>query len=251
MKFKQILQGFTNSLGYRISKIRPPIEYPPIDVLDLVLKDYMGQEKDIFFIQIGANDGVTADPVSKLIRKYHLKGLLIEPQPKMFKKLVENYRDEPQLLFENSVISEQDGTATLYAISEEKAGLPMWCYQIASLNRDQMLTMLTDEKKKLNLPEDIEASVEAIPLPALSFKTLLSKHDIKKLDLLVIDTIGYDFEIIKMIPFDLIKPPIINYEHTLLSREDQEACYNYLAERGYKFSQVGVDTVAYLYAWAG
>jgi FkbM family methyltransferase len=245
---KQVVQKAANSLGYRVSKIRQPIEYPYIDVLDLVLKDYMRQEPDIFFIQIGANDGVSADPVTQLIKKYHLRGLLVEPQPKMFKKLVENYQDEAQLIFENSVVSQEDGTATLYAISEEEAGLPMWCYQIASLDRDKMLTMLSDVKDKLNLPKNIETLIKAIPLPALTFKTLLSKHGIKKLDLLIIDTIGYDFEILKMVPFDSIKPQIINFEHTLLSLDDQEACFKYLAGHGYSFAQVGVDTVAYLQA---
>lgn len=244
---KQVIQKAANSLGYMILKIRPPRDYPVIDVLNLILKDYREQQQEIFFIQIGANDGVTADPVSRLIKKYHLRGLLVEPQPKMFKKLVENYQGEQQLIFENSVVAHQDGTATLYAIPEEQAGLPMWCYQIASLDRDTMMTILADQKNKLNLPQNIEALVEAKPLPALSFQTLLSKHNIEKVDLLVVDTIGYDFEILKMVPWDLIKPPIINFEHTLLSLDDQEACFKYLADLGYSFVQVGVDTIAYLY----
>jgi FkbM family methyltransferase len=243
---KQIIQKTANSLGYRISKIRQPINYPVIDVLDLVLQDYLKQEQDIFFIQIGANDGTTADPINKLIKKYHLGGLLVEPQPKMFKKLVENYQGEGQLIFENSAVFDQDGTVKFYAIREEEPKLPMWCYQIANLDRNRILDLLSDQKKNLNLPNNIETLVEEITVPAVTFKTLLSKHKVEKLDLLIIDTLGYDFEILKMIPFDLVKPPIINFEHTLLSIDDQEACFMYLAELGYSLVQVGVDTVAYL-----
>ncbi|HEY9638101.1 MAG TPA: FkbM family methyltransferase [Coleofasciculaceae cyanobacterium] len=243
---KQIIQKTANSLGYRISKIRQPINYPVIDVLDLVLQDYLKQEQDIFFIQIGANDGTTADPINKLIKKYRLRGLLVEPQPKMFKKLIENYQSEGQLIFENSAVFDQDGTVRFYAIREEEPKLPMWCYQIANLDRNRILDLLSDQKKNLNLPTNIETLVEEITVPAVTFKTLLSKHKVEKLDLLIIDTLGYDFEILKMIPFDLVKPPIINFEHTLLSIDDQEACFMYLAELGYSLVQVGVDTVAYL-----
>lgn len=245
---QQIIQKVANSFGYRISKIRQPIEYPFLDVLDLVLQDYMKQEPDMFFIQIGANDGTSADPVTRLIKKYNLRGLLVEPQPKMFKNLVKNYQNETQLTFENSAIWNQDGTVTFYAVREDEPGLPMWCYQIANLERDRVLSMLSEQKNKLHISQSPESLIEAIPVPALTFSTLLSKHNIQKLDLLVIDTIGYDFEIIKMIPFDSIKPPIIHFEHSLLPLDEQVACFKYLSGLGYSLIQVGVDTIAYLQA---
>lgn len=245
---QKIIQKIANSFGYRISKIRQPIEYPFIDVLDLVLPHYMKQEPDIFFIQVGANDGTSADPVTKLINKYNLRGLLVEPQPKTFKKLVKNYQDQNQLIFENSAIWTQDGTVTFYAVREDEPGLPIWCYQIANLERDRVLAMLSDGQNELNISQNLESLIEEIPVPALTFKTLLSKHNIQKLDLLVIDTIGYDFEIIKMIPFDSIKPPIIHFEHALLSLDERVACFKYLTGLGYSLSQAGVDTIAYLYA---
>lgn len=241
---KQIIQKAVNSLGYRIEKIRQPIDYPYIDMLNLVLQDYMQQEPDIFFVQIGANDGMSIDPITTLVKKYHWRGLLVEPQPHMFKKLVENYQGEEQLTFENSALFNHDGTATFYIVREEEPKLPIWCYQIANLNRDRVVAMLA--KGKEDLPDNVETLVEAINVPAVTFKTLLSKHNINKLDLLVIDAIGYDYEIIKMIPFDLIKPSIISFEHTMLSPNDKEECFKYLASFGYSFAQVAVDTIAYL-----
>jgi FkbM family methyltransferase len=245
---KQVIQQTINRLGYRISKIRQSVELPYIDILDLILQNYMQQHPDIFFVQIGANDGTTADPVTELIHKYQLRGLLVEPQPNMFKRLVENYQDQPQLAFENSLIAAQNGTENFYAIRDEgQHKLPMWCYQIASLDRNKMLSLLADQKQNLHLPANIESLIEAIPLPALTFQTLLEKHQVRQVDLLVIDTLGYDFEIIKMIPFNQIKPAIINFEHSLLPLEDQRECFEYLAKLGYSLIQVSVDTIAYLY----
>ncbi len=246
---KQLLQQTVNHLGYRVSKIRPSVELPHIDILDLVLQNCMQQNSDLFFVQIGANDGKTADPVTELIHRYRLRGLLVEPQPKMFKRLVENYQDHPQLAFENSLIAAQNGTENFYAIRDDgQYKLPMWCYQIASLDRDKMLDLLSGQKQDLHLPADIESLIETIPLPALTFQTLLEKHQVRQVDLLVIDTIGYDFEIIKMIPFDQIKPAIINFEHSLLSLDDRKECFEYLAHLGYSLIQVSVDTIAYLHA---
>ncbi|HEY9642963.1 MAG TPA: FkbM family methyltransferase [Coleofasciculaceae cyanobacterium] len=246
---KQMLQSAVNQLGYQISKIRQPVEYFYVDVLELILKDYLQQNPDPFFVQIGANDGTTADPIVNLIQKYHLRGLLVEPQPTIFKQLIQNYQSQPQLQFENSLIAAQDGVATFYAVRDDgNCTLPMWCYQIASLDRHKMLTLLADQQQKLNLPSNLESLIQEMPLPALSFETLLAKHQINQVDLLVIDTMGYDFEILKMIPFDSIKPAIINFEHSLLSPEDQAACFEYLAKLGYGLIQVSVDTIAYLNA---
>jgi FkbM family methyltransferase len=246
---KQVIQQAVNSIGYQISKVRQPIEFPYLDVLDLIVRDYKQQVPDPFLVQIGANDGKTADPITDLIQKYHLQGVLVEPQPNIFRQLVENYRDNPQLAFENSLITAQDGTGQLYIIREtQEVELPTWCYQIASLDRQTMLRLLAEQKHNANLPEQIASLIEEVSLPALSFSSLLKKHKIDKVDILVIDTMGYDFEIIKMIPFEMVQPAIINFEHSLLSPEDQRNCFEYLKALGYGMVQISVDTIAYLNA---
>ncbi len=46
--------------------------------LSLLARKY----KDLHFIQIGANDGVTNDPIHDLVKSYHWKGVLVEPLPR-------------------------------------------------------------------------------------------------------------------------------------------------------------------------
>ena len=53
-----------------------------------------------------------------------------------------------------------------------------------------------------------------------------------------------DLEIIKMIDFSRISPPVISYEHCNLSREDQFACRELLQSHGYGFATYHGDTVA-------
>ncbi len=96
-------------LGY---ELKPHLSHqaPSIDIFDLAIRDLMSRQPDIFFLQIGAHDGVSYDPIHHYVRQYHWNGLLVEPQPAIFQKLKQNYAGEKQLLFENSAVANQDGT---------------------------------------------------------------------------------------------------------------------------------------------
>ncbi|HET6992529.1 MAG TPA: hypothetical protein VFJ43_14445, partial [Bacteroidia bacterium] len=53
------------------------------------------------FVQIGSNDGKKNDPLHSYIRKNGWKGILVEPDPANFKKLVSYYSQVNGLIFEN------------------------------------------------------------------------------------------------------------------------------------------------------
>jgi hypothetical protein len=136
-------------------------------------------------------------------------------------------------------------------VREEGTNLPYWYYQIASLQRESVEAALmqwkTVEKSEL-VPERLDDLIETVMIPSLTVQTLLSKHNVQKIDLLVIDTMGFDFEILKMFPFDLLKPAVIHFEHNHLSSDDQMACLDLLINQGYSLAKVAVDTIAYLNA---
>jgi FkbM family methyltransferase len=250
----KIIRKVAHLLNYDVSPRSPvntPIDYPFINTLELILQTYQKPASDFFFIQIGAHDGDSADPIHQLVKKHHWRGLLIEPQTPVFHRLKATYKGETQLIFENAAIAHEDGTTTLYAIHDEQSILPFWLSQSASLDRDVVKGVLYYWKQveKLEaLPEDYERLIQELTIPSLTVKTLLAKHHIQEIDLLVIDTMGFDFEIIKMFPFDLVKPSIIHFEHSLLSATYQELCFKYLASLGYGLTTVAVDTIAYLHA---
>jgi FkbM family methyltransferase len=252
---KQVLHKVVKSFGYELTKAAKNLEkpelhdYPCIDLLDLLMQDYMQHQPDVFCIQIGAHDGVSADPVGRLIRKYHWRGILIEPQPISFKQLVENYKGEDQLTFEQLVIGAQDGTATFYTVREDIPGLPFWLPQSGGLDKEHLrgsLYFWKHVRKIENLPDDLDSMIEEIPIPQMTINTLLSKHNVERLDLLAMATPGYDFEIIKMFPFEQIKPPIICFEYNCI--KDREACLTYLSNLGYSVGRFGSRAVAALNA---
>jgi len=57
---------------------------------------------------------------------------------------------------------------------------------------------------------------------------------------------GFDFEILKLFPFERTMPSIVSFEETMLSYEDRLAAYALLQGLGYGLCKVGVDTIGYL-----
>ena len=231
--FEKALSRASNLFGY---DLKPHLSHkaPSIDILDLAIRDLMSREPDIFFLQIGAHDGVSYDPIHNYVRRFHWRGLLVEPQPAVFQKLKENYADEKQLLFENSAIARQDGTLDLY------------CFENA--NAEDHASMLTSTRKHyLTLNGDNHrGALKTITVSALTLESLLAKHRVERVNLLQIDTEGFDFEIIKMIDFKRMKPEIIHYENNFLNRRQKSECSWILGDQNYSLLNLGVDTIAYL-----
>lgn len=250
VQIKQATQKLLKVLGYQLQRFQAPIEYPFIDILDLIVQSCIQDHSDFFFIQIGAADGVSEDPINRLINKYDWSGVLVEPQPVMFKKLVGNYDRKEKLIFENALIGSEDGEATLHTVPDQGENFHCWVYQCSSQDRNTTLRSLQIFKEQIDpsIPSDYDSLIQEIQVPSITIKTLLRKHQIKKVDLLVLDTMGYDFEIIKLFPFDVLKPSIIQFEHNTLSFIDQAECFSYLSKLGYSFTRVSVDTIAWLNA---
>jgi hypothetical protein len=72
----------------------------------------------------------------------------------------------------------------------------------------------------------------------ISLNSLLKEHQVTKVDLLQIDTEGYDLEIILNLDFKVIKPKIIHFEHGLpdgiISKEQFMILTDVLHSNGYE-----------------
>ncbi len=184
---------------------------------------------DFFFVQIGAFDGQECDHLWELLQANQWHGILVEPQPRAFELLKQNYADQPNLQFFNVAIGPTNGTLTLYTRSTGDVA-------VASVS-----------KRLLVKPGHPSSEVVGINVACWTFERLLSEAGApEKIDLLHIDTEGFDFEIIRSIRFDRVKPGIIRYEHSLLSDRDRNECLKLLAEQGYRFLLEDHDTIALL-----
>jgi FkbM family methyltransferase len=199
------------------------------NLLGLVTARYGRDTADFSFVQVGAFNGRTGDPLFDLIKRYRWRGILVEPQLDAFEELQRNYADQPQLQFFNVVIAPTDGEVSFYT---RKSG----SVQHASLTRELLIT-----------PSHPSSEILERRVQALTITTLLQKAGAPStIDLLQIDAEGHDYEIVRSIDFQRVKPTIIRYEHSLLSPRDGNACLALLASHGYRFLLEDADTTAVL-----
>ena len=233
---KQFIRKTLDRLGYQIVKISHQSTAQPINVFPLVVDDFLARRgsNQLFFVQVGAHDGLHGDPIRPFVMRHHWKGILVEPQPKIFKRLVKNYQGQSQLAFENAAVGPADGTASLYTF-KESPNLPDHASMLASFDKGRLVAN----------GHGYKGQIEELAVPTLTVKTLLSKHGVKHIDLLQIDTEGFDFEIIKMFFAADVSPSIINFESGILSAGQMRECGEMFAKLGYRAITAGVDTIAY------
>lgn len=248
MGIKRLIQTLLHRSGYRLTSLRPAVHYPYLDVLDVLIQAQMNKGTTPYFVQIGANDGQTMDPLSHFIDRYGLPGLMVEPQPIIFKKLIAHRQHMPGLSFENALIGSVDGPATLY-VPRSDAALPEWLGQAASMDRSQLFAVLDQYFRTEGQERDlisVNELIETVQLPCLSMTSLLAKHGVKQINLLVLDTMGFDCNILKSFPWAQLRPGIVQFEHRLMKTDDHITCIDMLAGLGYSLCQVDMDTLAVL-----
>jgi FkbM family methyltransferase len=178
-----------------------------------IFNDYLNRKgSDIFFIQIGSNDGIVDDILYERIIRQNYKGILVEPVPYLFDKLKKNYNQKyKNLIFENIAIGNMQQKLPFYRLDvKSQDGVTIWYEGLGSFKKNVLL------KHKNAIPNfDNLLMTDLIDL--ITFHDLIRKHDISYINLLQIDTEGYEFEIISSIDFSIIKIEIILFEHKHLS----------------------------------
>ena len=194
---------------------------------------------DAFFIQIGANDGEQHDLLRSAILGTRWRGIMVEPVPYVFARLERNYRDHlDRITLENVAIAAEDGTLPFFHLAQvddhESAGLPQWYDGIGSFARDHVL------KHEPYIP-DIADRLVRTEVPTLTFDSLCRKHGVDRVDLVQVDTEGYDHEMIKLIDFDRFRPQLFGYEHYHLTPADRAASEAHMRSHGYDIVDDGMD----------
>jgi len=234
-------EALINRRGYRISWVPPIlIAEPQAELtpdLEYVIAHFMLTRPSVFFIQIGANDGISNDPLYRFVVRFGWEGILLEPLPEVYEILTDTYRGNEKLLLLNAAISDQDGRRTIYTVRMDGVVFQK-AHQFSSFRKESLL------KQTVWVP-DIEQRLEERQVECISFDTLLKKTQGRDVDILQIDTEGYDFTVLNLIDFSRLKPSIICYEHVHMSKAQQNEAAKLLFEQGYRLMKDNLDTIAY------
>jgi FkbM family methyltransferase len=204
-----------------------------------LLRAFAGAYREAVFAEIGANDGEQHDFLRPLILSRRWRGVIVEPVPYVFKRLEHNYRDQPGVTLENVAVGAIDGRLPFYHLAEVEdpggEGLPRWYDGIGSFSRDEVLS-------HARYIPNIESRLVETEVPCVTFQTLCERNGVERLDLLLIDAEGHDWEIIRNIDFEARMPRLLVYEHYHLGPQERRACREHLRGIGYEAMEEHFDT---------
>ena len=209
-----------------------------IESIELIFEQLSKSSENVTFIQVGSNDGISGDPLFKFINLYNWKGILIEPVPFLFKKLEENYKDKKQnLIFKNLAIClDPSGFKEFYSIDDKYRGkLPDWYFQLGTFYKNVLYHH--------EIP-DIDKYIKVIKVPVDTIENVLLDSGIKSLDIVHIDTEGYDLEILKTINLKLYSPKIVLTEYVNLNKSDRKKMLKLLRSNGYYIFRNNQDFIS-------
>jgi FkbM family methyltransferase len=214
-------------------RLRSP-KHPNHPIVATLYKLFNG--RSALIVQIGAYDGKSNDFLSYLLlRNRKWRAILVEPVPFLFERLKTNYFSAPWVEFSNVAIGTETKWMTFYHVKAEAENeFPHWCTQLGSFSKEHILSHI----------DSIEPYIRKTDVRCESLMDFLSGRGALKLDVLMIDTEGFDYDIVRQIDFYRSRPRVIVYEHTHLSEEQKTDLADILQSGGYKVTQYEEDTLA-------
>jgi FkbM family methyltransferase len=196
-------------------------------VLDIYKKKV---KEETFVLIIGANNGESHDFVTDdFFKRDNVSGLLVEPIKHLFDQLSRKYENFQNVLLENSAVYKKNCRRNIFRLKHDKA-LPFWAGGIGSLNKDTILV-------HGNQIKSINSHLELEKINCITIQTLIKKHRVKSIDILQIDTEGYDYEIIKSFNFKKLRPKIVIFEHMHITAYQYFSCVEQFEELNYHVYQ--------------
>jgi FkbM family methyltransferase len=204
-----------------------------------LLRAFADAYPEAFFIEVGANDGEQSDHLRPFILSRAWRGIMIEPLPHVFERLTANYEGLDRVTLENAAIAAADGAMPFYHVApiagEEGGSVPGWYDTIGSFSRETVL------RHAVHIP-DLDQRIVQTQVPCLTFESLCRKHGVERIDLVLVDAEGYDYEIVKQIDLATYRPRLLIYEHYLLAPGERSACRARVERAGYSTMEEGFDT---------
>jgi FkbM family methyltransferase len=237
---KAIIQRFLALFGVRVIRAKNARKYlprPNIDNIEIITRFYSLQNKKITLLQVGACDGVTSDSVHPYIKAGGINAYLVEPSTVNFNKLSQFYAGVPNATLIHAAVADKDEKRNFYTIKDEGRWKDSGAArQIASFYKKHV-------SKHAN-----ESEIEVENVNCMTLKSIIDKYNIRDLEAIVIDTEGYDGEIVRMALDQNIKPNFIAFENVQLVKNYQQSeldsLYSLLAQHGYVWTHDRINTLA-------
>lgn len=193
-------------------------------------------KKNLFVLQIGSNDGMNGDPIFAALKLQNSwEALLVEPIPYLFERLKQNYAGNNRVQFANVAIAEEATNCTFYyldaSVKSHVPDLPAWFDQLGSFDRNHITK---------HLGAIVEPFIGSLTIPTVPLPSLLEHHAVSRIDVLHIDTEGYDWKILRQLDLKTYHPKVILFEYKHLQEDERLAALAFL-QPAYKITDLDVS----------
>src|SRR6185503_18442088 len=177
----------------------------------------------------GGFDGVSFDPLRQHIVEHNLSGLIIEPVADYFAKLKALYQGSSAVTPVNCAIDRTNGARTIWRFNPrafEKGLLPPHFAGIVSFVMEDLLKeggVLAASSVNEETMAVLRSQLQPVTVPCRTMDSVLQEYGVERVDILQIDTEGYDYVILKLFDFAKYRPGIVHYETQHLSGADRDA----------------------------
>ena len=202
------------------------------DFFDKVLHYYGRKGDKLFMINIGAMDGVLFDAMSGYAGMYNSDVLYVEPMKKHFERLVSHKGHHPGNRFENSAISDYNGTVTMKSIPIEVVdeGLVHQAFYGMSAIDPSKNGMGSEADREI-----VEKYAVDVEVNCITWDTLIQKYNVEHFDVLSVDTEGHDYTIFKQIDLNKFRPRLIRLEYCNMTEDEKNEVKRRFTEAGYVY----------------
>ena len=183
----------------------------------------------VSFVQVGANDGLGADHLHPFVASGRWHGLLVEPAPGPFQRLLKTYEGVDGLTFLPVAISATEGRQPFYYV-EGADGL-------SSFARD---TILSHSPKYA----DLEGMIRCIEVETTALDKLCDRCGLSRPAVVAVDAEGMDDIVLHSFSIEERCPRLILFEHCHLSAERSSRLRDRLLAADYRIVHDRHDVLA-------
>ena len=247
---KTLIRRAIRGLGYNVEGIRytprhllEPGRQRALEFDDVICRHLHEHGRELSFIQVGAYDGVSTDPLHKYIAACGWSGVMLEPQPRPASRLRDLYAGKSRIVVLDAAVDRERRPRSLFTV--EGDDLPTWAGGMASFQRQHLL-------KHDYLIPGIADKIRELTVDCITFDDILDQlPGERRLDLLQIDAEGADGYLLSLFPFDRVKPAIIQWEIKNMARAQQEAALDLVCSQGYLVARSGGEDMLAVLPEAG
>ncbi|MBK6637724.1 MAG: FkbM family methyltransferase [Rhodocyclaceae bacterium] len=234
------IEIFSITLEFNLKKASP-------NSVSIFLRDFFEGAPLAVIVQIGANDGVSSDPLRSYLAHHAGKTILVEALPYYCAPLRKLYCKKSNISIVNAVIGKERTTNRFYFIdpivaNEMDGDGPKnrWAHGQGSFQRETIVhwikkNQFRGNKYQQNISRYIN-SILNIELEAITLADIERQHSITRIDLLILHVQGAEWLILSTLKQLSKLPRFIIYEDDYsLSSTDSDQLQAFLTLLGYVF----------------